>query len=429
MSLFIGSIAFALIISFLCSLSEATVLSLTPGEVAKLREKRPKIGNIWHGFKKSVDRPIVVILVLNTVAHTIGATVAGAEFEKIWQGQGILWFSLVFTLAILIFTEIVPKTMGVEHRRRLALWLAIPLNALIYILSPVIIAARWISRPFTGAKNSEKTLATDELRALAAYARLSKEIGAYQEKIITEASQLSEKNARDIMIPAEEIIYFSAEQGLEELIVKAHLDPHTRFPIVVNNDTDKIQGYVNFKELLFLSKSNPQNPSLEGIIRPIRFVLPQMRLPALLRVFIEEHIHISIVQDKDGKTLGLLTLEDIIEEFLGEIEDEFDRLPKMMHPLSGGTWMVGGGIYWRELSQHLPKLKAFAGTLSDWLIGQKGETPKTGDVITQQGLDFIIRRLRRGKIFEVTILPHGATPPPHLPITSQVKPYSPDPIL
>lgn len=429
MTLFIGSIAFALIVSFLCSLSEATVLSLTPGEVAKLREKRPKIGNIWQSFKKSVDRPIVVILVLNTVAHTIGATVAGAEFEKIWEGEGIVWFSIAFTLAILIFTEIVPKTMGVEHRRSLALWLALPLEALVKVLSPLIVGARWISRPFSRRKNPEKVVATEELRALAAYARLSKEIGAYQEKIITGASQLSEKSAQDIMIPAEEIIYFSNDQSLEDLIVRAHLDPHTRFPIVHHHDINRIQGYINFKELLFLAKSNPQNPSLDGIIRPIRFVSPRMKLPALLRIFIEEHIHISIVQDENRKTLGLLTLEDIIEEFLGEIEDEFDRLPKMIHSLSGGTWMVGGGVYWKELSQHLPQLKTYQGTLSDWLIQEHGEIPKTGEILTHQGYDFIVRRLRRGKIFEVTILRHGATPPPHIPITQPNKPYSPDIIL
>jgi CBS domain containing-hemolysin-like protein len=416
MGIFIGSVAAALIVSFLCSLSEATLLSLTPGEVAELDQKHPRLGKIWRKFKSTIDRPIIVVLVFNTAAHTVGATIAGAEFEKIWHGKGIFWFSLSFTLAILIFTEILPKTLGVDHRRRLALLIADPLDLLAHVVYPFIWIARLMSRPLSRYKKTTKSMALDELRALAAYARLSKEIGPYQEKIIREASQLSEKAAGEIMIPANEIIYFDNDKSLEDLITKAHLDPHTRFPVRANHNIDEILGYINFKELLFLAKNNPNVPSLEGIIRPIRFVSAETPLHKLLRTCIEEHIHIAIVQNDAGKTLGLVTLEDIIEEFLGEIEDEFDRLPKMAHSLSGGTWMVGGGVYWVQLSRMLGKsLEPFSGTLSEWLLEKSNKPLKPGDCITVGDLDFIIRRVRRGKVFEVTLLPHGTTPPPHLP--------------
>lgn len=414
MELFIGSVAIAIILSFFCSLAEATVLSLTPGEVANIRNRHPRIGNIWHQFKKHIDRPIVVILFLNTAAHTIGATVAGAEFEKIWSGKGIFWFSLAFTLAILIFTEIVPKTLGVTYRRSLAYVMAPVLNFLITAFRPFIWLSRLFSYPFTRLKKPE-SMAAEELRSLAAHARLSKEIGAYQARIITEASQLADKQAKDIMVPLKDIIYFDISQPMEDLLTKAHLEPHTRFPIVSHSNLDEILGYVNFKELLFLAKNNPQNPTIEGIIRPVSFVTPYMRLTHLLRMFIEEHIHLAIVQNKEKCTLGLVTLEDIIEEMLGNIEDEFDRLPKMVHPLAGGTWMVGGGVHWRDLSKWVQHIAPYSGTLSDWLLQETNENPKTGQRINRDGLDFVIRRVRRGKVFEVTILPQGTPPPPHLP--------------
>jgi putative hemolysin len=110
-----------------------------------------------------------------------------------------------------------------------------------------------------------------------------------------------------------------------------------------------------------------------------------------------------------------VTLEDIIEEMLGDIEDEFDRLPKMIHPLAGGTWMVGGGVHWRDLSKRVENLLPYSGTLSDWLLQETNENPKTGQRLSRNGLEFVIRRVRRGKIFEVTILPQGTLPPPHLP--------------
>lgn len=256
----------------------------------------------------------------------------------------------------------------------------------------------------------------ENLRSLAAYARLSQEIGPYQEKIIKEASRLAHKNAGEIMIPAGEIIYFDDGKSMEDLIVRAHLDPHTRFPMCINNDINQILGYINFKELLFLAKSNPTNPNITGIIRPVRFIPPNMPLSKLLRTFIEEHIHIAIVQSEANETLGLVTLEDIIEEFLGDIEDEFDRLPKMFHPLSGGVTMVGGGVLWWDLAKRLEKpLEPFDGTLSEWLMKRAKKSLKPNDTIAYADLDFIIRRIRRGKVFEVTIVPHGTVPPQVLP--------------
>lgn len=416
MVLFISSVATALVVSFFCSLTEAIVLSLTPGEVADLSQRHPRLGKIWNNFKSHIEKPIAVILVLNTAAHTIGATVAGSQVDKIWAGHAVLIFSISFTAAILFLTEILPKTLGVEYRRSLALWIGPPLNFLVNLFRPFIFVSKIFSSPFKRSSAAQKALPLEELRSLAAYARLSNLIGPYQEKIIREVPALSQKTAREIMIPASEIVYFELDKSMEDLIVKAHMDPHTRFPICTLSNLDNILGYINFKELLFLAKNNPQAPSVEGIIRPVKFISPDVPLHTLLRSFIEEHVHMAVVQDHSGKTLGLITLEDIIEEFLGDIEDEFDRLPKMCHSLAGGTWMVGGGVLWWDLAKQLEKnFEPFDGTLSAWLLKHAKKSLKPGDMITYQDLDFIVRRIRRSKVFEVTIMPHGATPPDYLP--------------
>src|SRR5262245_23528274 len=130
MTLFLISVSVALVVSFFCSLAEAVVLSLTPGELADLSQKHPRIGKIWNSFKTNIQRPVAVILILNTAALTIGSTVAGAQVEQIWPKHGILIFSITFTTAILFFTEILPKTLGVEYRRTLSLVIAPSLNFL-----------------------------------------------------------------------------------------------------------------------------------------------------------------------------------------------------------------------------------------------------------------------------------------------------------
>src|SRR4030042_984328 len=138
MSVFLISIAVALGVSFMCSLAEAALLSLTPSQIARLSQKHPSIGRIWQNFKSDITRPIAVILIANTSAHTIGAAIAGSSFDSLFGNEWIWLFSLVFTFVMLQFTEILPKTFGVRFNSGLGFLLARPLNASIKILEPVI---------------------------------------------------------------------------------------------------------------------------------------------------------------------------------------------------------------------------------------------------------------------------------------------------
>jgi putative hemolysin len=123
-----------------------------------------------------------------------------------------------------------------------------------------------------------------------------------------------------------------------------------------------------------------------------------------LKAFVEEHVHMAIVRDAEGKTLGLVTMEDLVEELVGELEDEFDRLPRMCHALSGGTWMVGGGYPIGKLQQTMGlKLPDAHGSTSSWLIEQMGRLPVPNEILVVNDLEFAIRRTRRGKIFEVAV--------------------------
>ena len=133
MTIFLIAVSIALGVSFLCSLMEAALLSLTPSQVARLSERHPATGAIWRGVKANLERPIAVILILNTTAHTIGASVAGAQFDELWGDEWIWAFSIVFTLVMLQFTEILPKTLGVQFNTLLAPVIARPLQAAVVV--------------------------------------------------------------------------------------------------------------------------------------------------------------------------------------------------------------------------------------------------------------------------------------------------------
>lgn len=407
MTIFLISIAFTLSISFLCSLAEAALLSLTPSQVARLSERHPRVAQIWRGFKANIERPIAVILILNTTAHTIGATVAGAQFDRIWGHEWIWVFSLAFTFAMLQFTEILPKTLGVHFNSFLAPFMAAPLAWLVRFATPLIWLLHLLNRPFEGSRRRQGQPATlDEIASLAAMARMSKDIDAQQERIILGAARLSRKKVADVMIPIEQVVMLSSGLSIPRAIVAAHLDTHTRFPIYRDDDRDEVIGYVNFKEMVYFMSTNPADPTLTGIMRPVHFADPEGSAADLLRVFVGQHEHMAIARDEDGRAIGLVTLEDLIEEVVGEVEDEFDRLPRYRHALPGGTWVFGGGTPMDEVSQSLGGLlPAGRETLATWMAKRLGVIPTGGQAVRIDDVEILVRRMRRGQVFEASVTP------------------------
>lgn len=407
MILLVLAIAIALGISFICSLMEATLLSIRPSQIADIVQHKPALGRIWESFKTDIERPIGVILIINTAAHTIGATVAGAEFDRIYGDKWIWLFSLIFTVVMVQFTEILPKTLGVRFNHALAVFSARPLYAAVGIMSPLLKVIHWINRPFQikPHKLGEGEQTTiEEISALAGLARLSRQISHRQERIINGASRLSGLTAGQVMIPIEHVSFLSTAQTISEALISAHIDAHTRFPVCENGDKNHVVGFVNFKEMIYFMRTNPNDSSLRGVIRPVLFVEPKTPIPALLEMFVEQHVHMSIVKNEDGRTSGMVTMEDIVEELLGDIQDEFDHLPKTMHTLSEGTWMIGGGTAMQDVVRQTGlDIQSSRETLAIWLGARLNKIPVPGDVYKEAGAEFTVRRIRRGKAYDVSV--------------------------
>jgi len=411
-TLLLALVLFTLSVSFMCSLLEASLLSLTPSQTAELSERHPRAGETWKRFKANIERPIAVILIVNTAGHTIGASMAGARFDTVF-GSGYIWlFSLVFTFLMVQYTEILPKTLGVHYNREIARVAARPMEWGIRILMPVIRAVYWLNRPFESRRVADGEGSTlDEITALAAMARTARQIGRHEERIINAASHLAEVPLRSVMIPIEQVAMIEANQNAYDALVAAHEDNHTRFPVREGESTDAIIGYINFKELVGLLHTNPNMPGLRGIIRPVHFVSPEESAAHLMRTFIEQHIHMAIVRDAEGHCLGLITMEDLVEELVGDLEDEFDRLPRHIHALGNDTWMIGGGAPIREAARAIgfnPGIDE--GSLAAWLEQHGGTPVARGAKTHHDGVDFIVRRARRGRPFEVTALRPGIIP-------------------
>jgi len=261
-----------------------------------------------------------------------------------------------------------------------------------------------------------------EIRAHAAYARASHLIGEKEESIIVGAARLSSRIVREIMLPAEHISSLDVNASLTDSLVIAHLDMHTRFPVAERlSDPQTILGYVNFKDLVALMRlSRPHEASLRAVIRPLPSLRDDIPLSTCLERLIREHTHIALVRDSTNKVVGMITLEDILEEVVGDIQDEYDRLPVHAVP-SGWAWVVGGGLSLARLAEHTgidlradpPAILPETGlrNVSDWIISQLQHAVHGGDIIERPGVRIVVRKVRRQKVLEAQVERIAISPP------------------
>ncbi|MDR0932619.1 MAG: hemolysin family protein [Victivallales bacterium] len=402
--IFFGAIAVAMIVSHICSLMEAALLSISPSQLADLRHKNPKIGQICLSLKHDIDKPIAVILIINTAAHTIGAAVAGGAVSTTIGSEYMSVFTIVFTLLMVQYTEILPKTLGVRFNKKVLRYVAHPLQVTIWFLLPLIKLTHFINRPFERRRPQKPTTA-DEISALAALARSSQMISTRQERIIRAVPRLSEQTASKVMLPIANISFLSSDQTVSDAINATGTDFHTRYPVCDQGDKNKVLGYVNFKELVATCRAHPGSQPLTDILRPIAFAEPDDTASELLERFASQHCHMTIVRDpKNGKTLGLVTLEDIVEELLGDLDDEFDPLPRTFYTPSEFFWVVGGGVpmtlLTRDTHLNLPRRSE---PVAVWFARMLKRPPKVGDTFRHGNAEFYVRKIRRGQVWEFNL--------------------------
>jgi CBS domain containing-hemolysin-like protein len=392
-------------ISFFCSLFEACLLSLSTTDIAKIAEKNPAMAKLWTDFKKNIDKPIAVILIINTLAHTIGAAISGAQFNKLFGNNFIALFSLVYSLAMIQWTEILPKTIGVNHNIKLAKVSGIPLKILIYIFSPLVFFIHFLNKPFS--KNKKDGSSGDILKdisVLSHFAVQNKEITKDQEMILSQTLRLKKLLIKDIMVEKSEIKYLSTKMSMVEALIEAHIHHHTRLPLINNDNINDIIGYINFKDIVTALQINPKDPSLRGICRPIITLYEDENLSVSLNKLTVSYQHIAIVKNHSEEITGLVTLEDILESIIGELNDEYDILPVHVHKIADNRFIIGGGATLKKLFNEyniaIPDLEI---TINDWLIEKFGRIPKADEKKHIDGNCFIIRKIRRSSIHELII--------------------------
>jgi CBS domain containing-hemolysin-like protein len=316
-------VIFSIIISAGCSLFEAVLYSVPMRHIETMVQEKKGSGRILKELRANVERPIAAILSLNTIANTAGAAIAGSAVTALFGHQWLGYFTAFFTLAILIFSEVIPKTAGVVYARSLVSFVALPLKVLVTFMTPAVWFTQHITRLITPEKTQDY-VSPDELKIMARISLRTGGIKPLQGNVIDNILSLDTTKVKDVMTPRTVIFSLNERLTTEEASNKSNRWEHSRFP-VYDEGTEDIVGIVLTKELFIALAEGREDIPLTELMRPVHFVVETAILNNVLMEFMETRQKLFVVIDEYGGLSGLISLEDILEEILGrEIIDESD---------------------------------------------------------------------------------------------------------
>ncbi len=398
----------SLSISSLCSILEAVFLSVTHSYVEVLRDEGSKAGNYLHAMNQKIDEPIAAILTLNTIAHTAGAAlggaIAGRVFGQVWIGV----FTGVLTLVILLFSEIIPKTIGATYWQQLGKPSAHVLWWMVIVMKPILIPLNLFSQLIR--RKGGTTVSRAEIEVLAQIGYSEGTIDEDEWKVVTNVIRLGEVTVGEVMTPRTDMVALSRDATVEEAIEIMLEEGHLRLPVYAES-IDKIEGLLLARDLWRAHRDGVTD--ITEIVRPVQFLpttklvedlIPEMRL---------QRTKMAIVIDEFGGTAGLVTLEDLIEEIVGEIQDEHEEdEPLNFEELDDGTVRIWGGVAVREVNDQLDLSVSEEphDTIGGYVFGMLNRIGRVGDVVELEDARLRITQMR-GRRVEYLVLVRDAPPP------------------
>jgi len=328
MTLLITFLLVALVFSFLCSIAEAVLLSVTVPYIVLLEKKGNPSAPLLRELRTKINKPLSAILTLNTIAHTIGAAGVGAQVTIVFGNAFLGIASVILTLLILIFSEIIPKTLGAHHWRKLAPLTAYGLRFLVWLLYPFV----WLTEKMTGGLAEGPTLSGFSRQEFAAMAEISAQEGqlAHRESELLRNLLLQRETlVRDALTPRTVVFSLPAASTVADFFANHETVRFSRIP-VYRDDRDMLEGFVLRNDMLLAHTKGQTDMRIEQLKRPLPVLPDSLALAKAFDWILRERVHIVQVVDEYGGLAGILTLEDIIETLLGlEIVDEGDKAVDM----------------------------------------------------------------------------------------------------
>ena len=363
-------------------------------------------------LSEDYDRLISTILIGNNIVNITASTVGTVLFTHLYAAYGPTISTVVLTLVVLIFGEISPKSLAKEHAEGFAMFSAPILRVLLVILRPLnFLFSQWkrllnlIFRP-----SEDPGITEEELITMVSEAENEGGLDQHESELIRSAIEFGDLEAGDILTPRVDIVAVEDSATMEEIAATFAESGYSRLP-VYHKDVDDIVGVIHEKD--FNAARYRGQTDISGCITPVHYTTANAELGALLRTLQKKKTHMAIVVDEYGGTEGLITMEDILEELVGEIWDEHDEVVESFRKQSDGSYLISAGADLTDLYD-LFSLKGDcdASTVSGWVIDQLGRLPQAGDRFQAEGLDVTVTRVDHRRVLEVRVAVAAKEPEP-----------------
>jgi putative hemolysin len=352
------------------------------------------------------DRLLSAILVGNNLVNIAASVFATALCIEFFGEHGELLTIVILTPLLLVFGEIGPKTYAAKYPEKLSFVVLYPVRAVVWLLTPVTWVVSGIANLLTRLLRGEEQrplISEDELRSFIEFGEHAGVMDKTKRKMLHGVFDLGEIRVRDVMVPRTEVVGIEADTAFTDVLRIVIETRHSRFP-VFEGDLDRVVGVIHSKEILEYLDA-PVNFSLRRLARPPLFVPEAKPIEALLQTFRRKHLHLAMVVDEYGGVEGIVTLEDIFEVIVGEIQDEYDDEEVLIRPLGPGRFLVDGSATLRSVNHRfgLNLSEEHVTTLAGFLLNAMGKIPAAGDFCEAEGVLFTVRRMVDRRIDEIEV--------------------------
>jgi len=404
-------LAACVVIAAMASATETAMTSVGRLRVRHLAEEGSAAAGVLQRLQQDPNRFLSTVLVVNTMAlilASFASTLLSVELLPRWLGfWGDLTVSLALAIFLLIFAEVTPKTLAIRRAERLALLAAGPVDALAGFLRPVLWFITLVSRAITGGRAARSPYLTEE--ELMTLLHVSEEQGVIEEEereMIHGIIQIGDKSVREVMVPRTDMTAIPRDAELKEIAGVFKEYRHTRMP-VYDGDLDHIDGLVNVKDVLLALVDGQQEFRLEKVMRPARFTPASKKVDELLHQMQAEKVHMMVVLDGYGGTAGLVTLEDLLEEIVGEIRDEYDSAEEEPVVLLSRTEaVVDARFSMEELNERLQlgvEESEDYDSVGGYVYATLGDVPEAGESFDSGEVHWIVEKVDGRRIVKVRL--------------------------
>ena len=403
-----GSIGTILVMILLIGMSaffsstETAFTSFNHARVKALARSGNKRARLAIELSDKYDKLLSSILIGNNIVNILASSLATVVFVAWLGGAGVSVSTVVMTVLVLIFGEISPKTLAKDHADQLVLAFAPYINFIMLLLTPLNwIFAQWrklLALVFPAPK--DEGMAEEELLTLVAEAEQDGEIDEHESDLIRSAIEFNDQTAEDILTHRVDIVALDVEMTMDEAEQVFHENTFSRLP-VYEDSIDSIVGVIHEKDFF----NNRTATSLREIMKPPLFVTPTSRISDLLHTLQKAKSHMAIVSDEYGGTMGIVTMEDIIEELVGEIYDEHDQVVESFKKLPDGSYLIDCTASLRDMQELFAIQGDFdAATVGGWVLDQMGRIPAVGDTFVYDNrLSVRVTRVESTRVLEISV--------------------------